>query len=161
MKLNELDNQAPKRHIVLLSGKLCSGKGTYCSNVLPGYTHVSVSDIVKSISGFNKRSELHTTKDLDTQIADELISIISHHNPIVIDGIRQLSIVKRIQDAFGDGVDLQWLDVPQHELERRYNSRQDKKDDQDFNTALQRDRDLGLDDVEQHFRQHGTIIDNA
>lgn len=158
MKLNEIDN---KRHIVLLSGKLCSGKGTYCSNNLPGYTHISVSDIVKQISGFNKRSDLHTTKDLDTQIADELISIISHHNPVVIDGIRQKSIVDKIQSAFGDKVELRWLEVSPEELERRYSSRQDKKDDQDFNTALQRDRDLGLDDVEQHFKQYGTVINNG
>ncbi len=158
MKLNELNTP---HNIILLSGKLCSGKGTYCKNNLSGYDHVSVSDIVKRLSGFNKRSDLHTTKDLDTQIADELISICAHNPNVVIDGIRQLSIVTKLVDTFGDAVDLQWLEVPQEELERRFNSRQDKKDDQDFNTAIQRDRDLGLDDVEHHFKQFGTVINNA
>lgn len=159
MKLLELTQP----EIILVCGNLCSGKGTYC-NTLKGYTHVATSDVVKQISGYSARSDLHKTADLDTQIADQLIDIIEHNKPIVVDGIRQMSIMQRIIDHFGEpNVKLVWLEVPLDTLKQRYQSRQHAKDDQDFDTAFNRDKTLGIGDVETFIKtqRNSSIVDHT
>jgi adenylate kinase family enzyme len=162
MRLEEIADKP----IILVSGRLCSGKGTYCSQLANklGKKHIVTSDIVKMISGFNKRSDLHTTKSLDQQIADELIrQIYANDGEVIVDGIRQQSIIERILERFGEkNVELRWLHVDPEELERRFYDRADKKDDQDFETATELDRHLGIDDVESYITNHpaGSVINN-
>ena len=150
MKLSNIK----KKPIILVSGKLCSGKGTYCKQ-FPDYYHIATSDVVKQISGLTKRSELHGTKSLDVQIASHLISLIEQHKPVIVDGIRQQSIIDAIIQHFGlEQIELQWLEVPDQELQRRYYQRSDNKDDQSFEIAMKRDYDLGLGDVESFIKSH-------
>jgi len=162
MKLDDLKKSIVKPHIVLVSGKLCSGKGTYCAQ-FPEYHHIATSSVVKQISGLNKRSELHGTGKLDKQIADELINQASQYPLVIIDGIRQQSIVQYIINHFGESnVELRWLNVPEEELRRRYQVRGDEKDDQQFDIAMKRDYDLGLGDVEAFIKSHpkGKIVNH-
>lgn len=139
--------------IVLVFGKICSGKGHFCKQ-FSLRTHIITSSIVKQLSQFDTRSQLGTTKHLDQEIAEEIIKQINEvEGNVIIDGIRQLSIVQAIVDCFGQtNVALVWLDVSKEELKRRFLSRKDIKDDQDFETALLKDAELGLDELEQEVR---------
>lgn len=146
MQLGEIHDKP----IVLVLGKMCTGKGVYCEKAFPGMQKIVVSDIVKSLSGARTRSQLTKTKHLDLQIADEIVRQIHGHSKVIVDGIRQMSIIQRIVDEFGeDNIDVIWLETPEDEMRRRYYRRGSRKDDQPFETALAKDEELGLGDVER------------
>lgn len=154
MKLTDL-----QRKIIIVCGKICSGKGYYCANKFPDYHQVTVSDVVKRIAKTDVRSELGKTADMDQLIADALIEEIKKHNKVIVDGARQISIIKRLQQAFGSQIeDIIWLDVPEETLRTRFTQRQAKKDDITFDDAVSSDNKLGLGDVEQYIRQSGRVI---
>jgi len=80
--------------ITLLFGKICSGKSTYADALcyVTKAKRITVSDIVKRLSGMTSRSQLSTTADLDKGIAIELCKEIKRYDKVVVDGIRQYSI---------------------------------------------------------------------
>lgn len=159
MKLNEIVN-SPKE-IILISGNICSGKGTYCAQQYPGYKVIGVSSVVKQMSGFQKRSELGTTKNLGNVIANHIIEEILNSDKIVVDGIRQLSIMEKLQRYFKDQIkDVIWLDVPHEELKSRFEKRAAGKDDMNFETSIQSDKDLGIGDVENYIRSNHRVVKN-
>lgn len=154
MKLNDITRQ-----IVLVSGKICSGKGHYCATRFPEYKQITVSDVVRSIANVASRSELSKTIALDQQIADKLIEEISKYQLVIVDGIRQLSILKRLQQHFGSQIeDIIWLDVPEETLRQRFAGRQHNKDDMSFDDSLNKDQEMGLGDVEQYMRSSGRTV---
>ena len=72
MMLNEIAEQS--KPIILVFGRLCSGKGTFCEPYMKqGYNHITTSDVVRKVSGKSARSELAKTGDMDQMIADEMI----------------------------------------------------------------------------------------
>lgn len=154
--------QESKKSIVLVFGRLCSGKGTYCKPMIDqGYNHVTTSDIVKQVSGKSTRSELTKTHDLDTTIADAMIEHIENNQPIVVDGIRQTSIVDRVTDYFGiDAIDMIWLEVPPDIRKQRFISRASSKDDQSFEDAEKADSKLGIGDLEKSIKNRAKIVVN-
>lgn len=147
--------------IVLVLGRICAGKGTYCYQ-FPEKKHIVVSDIVKRIGGVRSRSDLQETGDLDRLIAEELIKEIRlHDEDVLVDGIRQLSILRAILQEFGkDKVDVLWLEVPKRERSRRFESRGRRRDDIPFDQADIRDENLGIGDVETWAKQRGRVIHN-
>jgi predicted kinase len=156
MKLTDI-----KRQIVIVCGKLCSGKGHFCSTAFPNYHHISVSSVVKGLAKTAVRSELGQTSHLDQQIADELIKEIKKYPNVIVDGIRQKSIIERLQQEFGRQiVDTIWLEVPEDTLRARFNKRVDAKDDLGFERALASDAALGLTDVEQLVKRTGRIVNH-
>lgn len=157
MKLNELHS----KQIILVCGNLCSGKGHYCQQYFPDAEVITVSSIVKKLSKFTTRSELATTKSLDTKISAELINQIaeSSNNQVVVDGIRQMSIVNSLKLFFKDQIkDVIWLDVPEQTLKSRFEQRNAGKDDISFEKALQSDKELGVGEVENYIRQNHRVI---
>lgn len=158
MKLSDLH---PSRDIVLVSGRLCSGKGHFCTANYPDHYHLPVSTVVKQLANTQVRSELAKTADMDQLIIQELVRQIKAHPKIVIDGIRQPSIIKALQDHFGNQVsDVVWLDVPEDVRKQRFAARADVKDDASFDTASRGDQALGIDDVEQYIQSHGRSVSN-
>lgn len=156
MKLHEV---VTKRSIILICGNLSSGKGLYVQRNYPDYEHIVVSDIVKKLTGMKKRSELATTKNLDVQIVHELISEISKHDKVVVDGIRQPSILHKLELHFGDQIKgVYWLDVPEEKRREYFKNRKDPKDNLDFDTAEQTDRNLGIEDLERYIRGKHKVI---
>jgi len=165
MKLNEIVdvNLTTGKSIILVSGNICSGKGTFCAKQFPGYQILGVSSIVKELSGFNKRSELGTTANLDSKIVARIIEEItkSSRDKIVVEGIRQLSIMEGLEAHFGDQIkDVIWLDVPHEVLKSRFEHRNAGKDDMDFEKSMQIDKNLGIDDVESYIRTHHRVVKN-
>lgn len=158
MKLSDL---RPERDIILVSGRLCSGKGHYCTTNYPDHFHLPVSSVVKQLANTQVRSELAKTADMDHLIIQELIHQIEAHPKIVIDGIRQPSIVQALQDKFGSQVrDVIWLDVPEDVRRQRFLDRKATKDDKSFDDASSGDALLGIGDVEQFMRTNGRVVSN-
>lgn len=157
-----------KKPIHLVSGELCSGKGTYCNALrnTHGYEIISVSDTVRAISGKTKRSELTKTSDLDSQILSSLVIQIEKNFklqiPVIVDGIRQVSIAQGIVDHFGkENVTATWLDVDKDEQQSRFKNRSADKDDQDLDSLLQLDKELGTLDVRAWMQSsNGQIVKN-
>lgn len=145
--------------IVLVSGKLCSGKGHYCKTQYPDHYHLPVSDVVKRLTNTNVRSQLADTATLDQQILQELSKEISQHPKIVIDGIRQFSILVGLQRRYGTDIsDIIWLDVPDDVRRERFLARADKKDDASFDNASSGDIALGIDSVEHYIKHTGSTV---
>lgn len=155
MLLSEIVDTKPR--LILVFGRICSGKGTYCKGY-PGYTLIVTSDIVRAVSKAQTRSGLQNTAHLDTEIAAQMVKaigdVLDAGGKVVVDGIRQKSILAIVKTAFASvKPKLVWLDVPQDVLRQRYADRADKKDDQTFDDAYSRDEKLGVADLEAELRQ--------
>lgn len=149
--------------IVLVFGKICSGKSTYADALcyITKAKRITVSDIVKRVSGKASRSELQNTADMDQQIAIELIAEINKYDKVVIDGIRQYSIVLEVTAEFGlDSVDLVWLEVPDQIRKYRFHDRAISKDDISFEEADERDEKLGLLELQDKLKDSYIIVNN-
>jgi dephospho-CoA kinase len=151
------------KRIVLIFGKICSGKSTYADALcyVTKAKRITVSDIVKRVSGKATRSELQTTQDLDEQISAELITEIEKYDKVVIDGIRQHSIVWNLVNKFGKpNIDMLWLEVADDVRKYRFYDRAIAKDDISFEQADERDEKLGLSYVAKVFENWYIKINN-
>lgn len=151
------------KRIVLLFGKICSGKSTYANALcyLTKAKRVTVSDIVKRVSGKVTRSELQNTADMDQEIAKELINEIKQYDKVIVDGIRQYTIVVELAAEFGlDDLDLVWLEVPDDIRRYRFHDRAISKDDITFEEADSRDEKLGLLELQDKLKDSYIIINN-
>jgi hypothetical protein len=113
------------------------------------------------------REVLQKSKHLDTVIADEIIEEINnifgyiylHPHTIIIDGIRQYSIVEQVQQWLPDNaqVEYQWLEVDSVERKRRFEARKDPKDTLTFEEAEKRDNMLGLSELFSILKEQNKI----
>jgi predicted kinase len=157
MKLFEIAGQ---REIILVCGNLCSGKGHFCASKYPDYHRIGVSDVVRSLSKAQDRSELSKTAHLDTQIVEALSEEIRKHDKVIVDGIRQPTIMYALRNRFANEIkDIIWLDVPEDTLRQRYETRASAKDKaMTFDQAIQSDKNLGIGDVENYIRANHKVL---
>jgi predicted kinase len=149
--------------IVLLFGKICSGKSTYADALcyVTKAKRITVSDIVKRVSGKATRSELQNTAHMDQDICHELCQEINKYDKVVIDGIRQYTIVTGLAAEYGlDNLDLIWLEVPDDIRKYRFYDRAISKDDITFEEADARDEKLGLTELQDKLKDSYIIINN-
>lgn len=149
--------------ITLIFGKICSGKSTYADALcyVAKAKRITVSDVVKRLSGMSSRSQLSTTSSLDTKIAAELIKEVNRYDRVIIDGIRQYSIVLDIVAEFGrDRVDMIWLEVPDDIRKSRFYDRAIAKDDMSFEESNRLDDELGLSELREKLKDVYTVIKN-
>ena len=150
-----------KTKITLVFGRICSGKGSYLKDVDKRFV---VSDIVKDIISSNNRDALQNSLHLDSQIGTTLINNIhiasmANREHIVVDGIRQVSIVDRILNAYPEA-ELVWLEVPTEERKRRYEARKDVKDVEPFEIADNKPIELECQRIFKVFQDRLKIINN-
>ena len=151
--------------IVFLFGEICSGKSTY--DFGEQSMRITVSNIVKRLMQSEDREVLQKTKHLDNIIADEIIeeidNIFGYVDPlpqtIIIDGIRQYSIVEQVQQYLPDNaqVEYKWLEVDSAERKRRFEARKDPKDTLTFEEAEKRDNELGLSELFSILKEQNKI----
>ena len=121
----------------------------------------TVSDIVKSLINSEKRSDAVNTVHYDQQIITRLIDEINKHDKVVVEGIRQPSIIQALQSYYGSQiVDMIWLDVPTDVRKERFNKRSRPGDDQPFDQAGHGDEGLGIGDVERIMKTKGRVASN-
>jgi len=152
--------QSLKHRVVLLCGRICSGKGSYMKDA----ERIVVSDIVRGIIKSSSREELQNTMHLDLSITAGIIEQIGglfkkEVSEIVVDGIRQVSIVELVLAHFPDA-ELVWLEVPVEERKRRYENRKDTKDVELFEIADNKPIELECQNIFSTFRDKLTIINN-
>lgn len=150
-----------KPKVTLVFGRICSGKGSYMKDA---DKRIVVSDIVKGIISSTNRDALQNSLHLDNQIGTTLINSIyiasmACREQIVVDGIRQVSIVDRVLSMYPDA-ELVWLEVPEEERKRRYESRKDIKDVEPFEVADSRPIELECQNIFSTFKNRITIINN-
>ena len=153
--------------IILVFGRICSGKSSFQTNA----HRIVVSDIVRKLINSNDRSQLQNTQHLDEQIAEEILrqmetynyqmshNLLKVHN-IVVDGIRQPSIVKCILKQHPEA-NLIWLDVPEETRRRRYEIRNAKKDTESFDEADNKPIELEGQKIFSIFEDQMEIIYNG
>lgn len=151
-----------KPKVILLLGRICSGKGSYMKGE---GTRIVVSDVVKSIVNSSSRDLLQNSMHLDSRIAENLIILINRalettsNSPVIVDGIRQISILHQILTNFPDA-NMVWLEVPTEERKRRYEARKDKRDVESFEVADNRPIELECEKIFNTFRDKLTTIHN-
>jgi hypothetical protein len=84
---------------------------------------------------------------------------MEHTEEIIIDGIRQVSIVNKILEVYPDA-ELVWLEVPTEERKRRYESRKDIKDVEPFEVADNKPIELECQNIFSTFTDKIKIINN-
>jgi hypothetical protein len=153
--------QSLKPKVTLVFGRICSGKGSYMKDSY----RVVVSDIVKNIVSSTNRDALQNSMHFDNRIAQSLIDHTvqsfdqGYTDHVVVDGIRQASIVDRVLDTFPDA-EMVWLEVPVEERKRRYEARQDAKDVESFELADSKPIELECQKIFNIFKDRLTIINN-
>ena len=84
---------------------------------------------------------------------------MANREHIVVDGIRQVSIVSRVLSVYPDA-ELTWLECPTEERKRRYENRKDAKDTQPFEIADNKPMELECQTIYSIFKDRLTIINN-
>lgn len=136
--------------IIAVCGKICSGKTTFADNMI-FHTRVDIGSIVRDI--MKKEERVHNEK-LDEKIIERLRQMFKERSEedFAIVGIRQISILDALFKE-AEKVEVVWLEVPDVELKRRYINRDDAKDILPFEEALERDKKLGLGELEVHVKK--------
>lgn len=145
--------------ITYLCGRICSGKSTYRSEV----RRLMVSDIVRNVVRSNDREKLQNSMHLDEQILEGLSICIDYDiemgvEELIIDGIRQPSILKRLSAVYGG--EIVWLEVPLEERKRRYESRGAEKDTEPFEVADNKAIELECQKIYSIFKEQIKVINN-
>lgn len=150
--------------VTLLFGRICSGKSSYRADEL--IPRVVVSTLVRSVIADHAatRDQLQNTMHLDNLIADSIIQSIdiyeaSYGRGVIVDGIRQVSIVEKVLEKYPDA-ELVWLSVEDSERKRRYESRKDIKDVESFEVADNRPIELECQKIYETYKDKLTIINN-
>jgi len=154
-----------KTKITLLFGRICSGKTSYRSDIY----RIVVSDLVRGVLAnyvvAPTRGELQNTMHLDDEIASAIMMVADYAMEsgkcpeIIIDGIRQVSIVERMLKAYPNA-ELVWLEVPEDERRRRYESRGDSRDVESFDIADNKPIELECQKIFSTFKDKIKTIDN-
>jgi shikimate kinase len=134
---------SPTKNIIVC-GYLCSGKDTF-SEQLALHVKIDIGDLVRKITSTVSRVQ---DKSLDDRIFEEFTNVITNTSgPFVVSGIRQVSLLKNIEQVLPN-LEYIWLQVSQQERARRYKTRSATKDkDLSFEEAHQRDIELGINEV--------------
>lgn len=153
------------QHVTFVSGYICSGKSRY-GKQNPEAITISVSGIIKEIIKANTRKELQATAHLDYDISQKLMDVVEGEfgQQLIIDGIRQVSIFNSVQvhlDQLGIEWKCVWIEVPIEICKKRFEAKNDGKENISFEEAFERDKQLGLLDLKQLWKENNcTIINN-
>jgi len=145
--------------LTLLFGRICSGK----SSLYKDSYRIIVSNLVRGIINSASREDLQNTMHLDNKIAEAVIRtidyVIDEHPHVVVDGIRQATIVEKVLQHYPDA-ELVWLEVPVEERKRRYEARKDAKDVEAFEIADNKPIELECQNIFSIFKEQLRIINN-
>lgn len=140
------------RNAIIIAGEICSGKDTLVK------THYNTSDFLQVDLGTLVRKKFQTQErifnnNLEEYFVEEISKIIASSKPtitIVITGVRQPSLCKKIADLF-ERVSHIYLVVPREILKIRYTHRAAEKDAKlSFEEAIAGDESLGMKSLQNY-----------
>jgi len=145
--------------VILLFGRICSGKSSY----MPNTYRITVSNLVRGIIASADRNALQNTMHLSDQIAESILKVIDsvadREKTIIVDGIRQAEIVERILEVY-PYANMVWLEVLTEERKRRYETRKDAKDVESFEVADNKAIELECQKIYSIFKERIKITNN-
>lgn len=155
-----------KAEVILVFGRICSGKSSFQSMSY----RIIVSNIVRDLMKSNDREKLQNSMHLDERIAEEIIGVLDatstciekgiiKRRPIIVDGIRQSTIVDKVLEWYPDAV-LVWLDVTEKKRKQRYELRNDEMDTESFEVADNKPIELECQKIFSIFKNRLEIINN-
>ena len=155
-----------KAEVILVFGRICSGKSSFQSMSY----RIIVSNIVRDLMKSDDRTKLQDSLHLDERIAEEIIGVLDatstciekgiiKRRPIIVDGIRQSTIVDKILEWYPDST-LVWLNVPEERRKERYELRKDTKDTEPFEIADNKPIELECQKIFSIFEEQLEIINN-
>lgn len=155
-----------KAEVILVFGRICSGKSSFQSMSY----RIIVSNIVRDLMKSDDREKLQNSLHLDERIAEEIIGVLDatstciekgiiKRKPIIVDGIRQSTIVDKILEWYPDST-LVWLNVPDDQRKKRYENRKDAKDTEPFDIADNKPIELECQKIFSIFEERLEIINN-
>lgn len=155
-----------KAEVILVFGRICSGKSSFQSMSY----RIVVSNIVRDLMKSDDREKLQNSLHLDERIAEEIIGVLDatttciekgiiKRRPIIVDGIRQSTIVDKILEWYPDST-LVWLNVPDARRKQRYENRKDAKDTEPFDVADNKPIELECQKIFSIFEERLEIINN-
>ena len=158
-----MDNMKSK--VILLFGRICSGKSSYKPNAYKVEVSRLVRAVIADYAPTATREQLQDTMHLDTKIAESILMVTDYATElykrpeVVIDGIRQVSIVKMVLEKYPDA-ELIWLSVDDFERKRRYESRKDIKDVEPFEVADTKPIELECQKIYETYKDRLIIVNN-
>lgn len=163
---NKRMEKETKTKVTLLFGRICSGKSSF----KPSAYKVGVSQLVRAViadyAPIATREQLQDTMHLDTKIAESILIVTDYATQlykrpeVVIDGIRQVSIVEMILKHYPDA-ELVWLSVDDFERKRRYETRKDIKDVEPFEVADTKPIELECQKIYETYKDRLVIVNNS
>jgi len=155
-----------KAEVILVFGRICSGKSSFQSMSY----RIVVSNIVRDLMKSDDREKLQNSLHLDERIAEEIIGVLDAtttciekgiitRRPIIVDGIRQSTIVDKILEWYPEST-LVWLNVPEARRKQRYENRKDVKDTEPFDVADNKPIELECQKIFSIFEERLEIINN-
>ena len=139
------------RKLIIVVGKVCSGKDFVADNVFDNALKIDIGSIVRSLTKTTQR--IHQ-KTLDIQIIVQVHKAINATDKdVVITGIRQLTIYNNLL-LLASGRRFKqvtyYLECPLEVLRERYYKRNNPKDmGIPFEDVIEKDAALGLAELEQ------------
>jgi len=155
-----------KAEVILVFGRICSGKSSFQSTSY----RIIVSNIVRDLIKSDDREQLQNSMHLDERIAEEIIGVLDatstciekgiiKRRPIIVDGIRQSTIVDKILEWYPDST-LVWLEASEDKRKRRYETRGAGKDTESFEIADNKPIELECQKIFSIFKEQLQIINN-
>jgi hypothetical protein len=160
-----MEQKLKETKVTLLFGRICSGKSSYKPNAYKVEVSRLVRAVIADYAPTATREQLQDTMHLDKKIAESILMVTDYATElykrpeVVIDGIRQVSIVEMVLEKYPDA-ELVWLEVPTEERKRRYESRADAKDVETFEIADNKPIELECQKIFSTFKDKLTIINN-
>ena len=151
--------------IIFVFGKICSGKDYICNTLNtfesgPKYKIITISNILRKITGFSNRSDLFMTEDLKDNIFEELSKEFDS-NKIIINGIRQIEVLDFILENYeNSNIKMYWIECDDDLRKKRFENRNDRKDNLTIEEDDARDNKMGLSKILEKYGEYMTLIDN-
>lgn len=160
--------------IVLLSGRVASGKTTLWQQLIKSFPHENIhvlktKNLIRELASKKLRRELPAERralqdfgdklDRDTAgnwVRDALVSLVNQNTSVeassifVVDAVRISRQIKAIREAYGYSVKHIHLKAPEEELEARYKHREsDLRELKSLRDVLKNPTEASVDDLEK------------
>jgi hypothetical protein len=151
--------------VTLLFGRICSGKTSYKPNAYKVIVSNLVRAVIAEYAPTATRDQLQDTMHLDNKIAESILTVTDYavqiykRPEVIIDGIRQVSIVEKVLEKYPDA-ELVWLLVEDSERKRRYESRKDIKDVESFEVADTKPIELECQKIYETYKERLVVVNN-
>lgn len=147
--------------ILIVCGRMCSGKGHFCHQ-FHNKEQISISTLIKAIVNCHER--VHDAS-LDQAVIHRLLELIAEKSnegkTFFIEGIRQLSIIEALESVFVN-ISYVWIESSEQDRRARFYKRKDERDIENFFSYDKKDELLGILKVKDylHTKKELLIVKN-